>query len=195
MTWQEESITLGLRLVVGVTFLRAGLSKIAGRDVFALAVENYRLVGPRASRHIARWLPPVEVLLGGLVLVGVMRIQVALALTALLVAFSAAVVANLAKGREIDCGCFGPAAQKQITWWTVLRNIGLASAALLIATLPSSPLTPGSTASALSVSEAFAIVVATVSMLLAQRLGAESLAARRAVKQLRTVLPAVGLGT
>lgn len=193
--WQEESFTLGLRLVVGVTFLRAGLSKFVSREHFALAVGNYGIVGPQASLYVARWLPPLEVLLGALLVVGVMRTQVSLALTVLLLAFSAAVVTNLAKGRVIDCGCFGPGAQKRITWWTVFRNVGLAAAALLIAALPSSALAPGHPVSALSVGEAFAIVVAAASVLLAERLGVESLAARKTGGRLRAALNPVGLGS
>jgi hypothetical protein len=43
-------------------------------------------------------------------------------LLVLLAAFTAAVMINLIRGREIDCGCFGAGAARPITWATVGRN-------------------------------------------------------------------------
>lgn len=192
--WQDEALALGFRLVLGVTFLRAGLSKLVSREHFALAVTHYGIVGQRVSRHVARWLPPTEVVLGCLLLVGVLQTAVSLTLAALLVVFGGGVVVNLVRGRVIDCGCFGPGAQKRITWWTVLRNVGLAVAALAVAANPSTMLTPGHIATTLSAGEAVAVLVAAVSVLVTERLAAESLAARRAVGRLPVLEPRVAPG-
>src|ERR687887_557597 len=97
------------------------------------AVRNYRLVPERAGELIGRTLPAVEVAAGALLAVGLGVRPVAALLALFLVAFSVAVAVNLLRGRTIDCGCFGPVAEKQITWWTVARNLVLTAAAIVVA--------------------------------------------------------------
>src|SRR5919197_1598335 len=88
----------------------------------------------RAGRRAGRPDPPaVEVAAGALLAVGLGMRPVAALLALFLVAFSVAVAVNLLRGRTIDCGCFGPVAQKQITWWTVPRNVVLTAAAIVVA--------------------------------------------------------------
>jgi uncharacterized membrane protein YphA (DoxX/SURF4 family) len=123
------------RFGLAVVFLLSGLAKLPRRSEFTRAVRNYRLVPDRAGELIGRTLPAVELAAGALLAVGLGVRPVAILLALFLVAFSAAVAVNLLRGRTIDCGCFGPVAQRQITWGTVARNLVLTATAIVVAAI------------------------------------------------------------
>jgi uncharacterized membrane protein YphA (DoxX/SURF4 family) len=117
------------RFGLAVVFLLSGLAKLPRRADFMSAVRNYRLVPDRVGAVVGRTLPPVEVAAGALLALGLGVRPVAALLGGFLVVFSCAAAINLLRGREIDCGCFGPVAERHITWWSVARNVVLAGAA------------------------------------------------------------------
>jgi uncharacterized membrane protein YphA (DoxX/SURF4 family) len=130
------SAVLGLRLLLGLIFLRAGLSKIWNRAAFTQAVQSYRLAPARVSRWIGRWLPMLEATLGILLVLGIEQRLTGWTVSGLLMLFGAAVSVNLVRGRAIDCGCSGGTAPKSITWWTVARNGGLTAMSMSLALFP-----------------------------------------------------------
>ena len=95
------------RFGLGATFVYAAVAKIADPPSFAHEVFNYRILPGVAVNALALWLPWIELLAGIAVLSGFWpRGGVAL-LSAFLVVFIVAISINLARGRAIDCGCFG----------------------------------------------------------------------------------------
>jgi hypothetical protein len=136
-----------LALALGLLLLVAAWHKLAARDAFVAALDDYRLL-PAGLVHPVAWLLPViEATLGLLWLAGVARGNVALATGLLLAAYAAAMAINLRLGRwNIGCGCgFGGAAsgrEQPLSWWLVLRNL-LLIAAVVLAALPSSQRTLG----------------------------------------------------
>jgi putative oxidoreductase len=193
-----EEIALAFRLMLGLVFVRAGLTKIPQGDAFRQAVTNYRLVPERAAQPIARALPFVELTLGGLLLLGIAQAASSFLLAGLLIIFTLAVSVNLLRGRSIDCGCLGAGAPAPITWWTVGRNLVLILAALVIAARPPAvlsfrmPWELPAQSSSLPVGDAFAIVIAVIAALLAERLIMESLRVRRSMLPLAEVTPRDG---
>jgi uncharacterized membrane protein YphA (DoxX/SURF4 family) len=97
------------RLVVAGVFLYAGAMKIADPPGFAHEVFNYKLLPPGAVNVVALWLPWIEVVSGVALLAGFRRKAAAGILGALLLAFLFGLSVNLARGRPVDCGCFGGA--------------------------------------------------------------------------------------
>jgi uncharacterized membrane protein YphA (DoxX/SURF4 family) len=161
-----------------VVFLLSGLAKLPRRAEFAAAVRNYRLVPDRAGEVIGNVLPPVELGAGALLALGLGIRPVAALLALFLLVFSGAVAVNLLRGRTIDCGCFGPVAQRKITWLTVARNgILIAAAAVVVAEGPTAlaldRLLPGTASPELSTSSALALVVATSLAIVAATLAQE----------------------
>jgi len=163
------------RFGLALVFLLSGLAKLPRRREFTQAVRNYRLVPERAGELIGRALPAVEVAAGALLAVGLGVRPVATLLALFLVAFSAAVAVNLLRGRTIDCGCFGPVAQKQITWWTVARNLVLTATAIVVLVvqpsalaldrlLPGTPKADVASGSALALLFATSLAIVTVSL-------------------------------
>ena len=154
------------RFGLAVVFLLSGLAKLPRRAEFVAAVKNYRLVPERAGGVIGKILPPVELGAGALLALGLGIRPVAGLLGLFLLVFSGAVAVNLLRGRTIDCGCFGPVAQRKITWLTVARNgILIAAAAVVVAEGPTAlaldRFVPGTASPELSTSSALALVVAT----------------------------------
>lgn len=120
-----------LRLVVGGAFVIAGGLKIAGPAKFALDVSNYRLVPHDMINLAAILLPWVEVTAGLLVLAGIWLRAAALVITTLTVMFFAVIVSALARGWNIECGCFGTLGGKHIG----LVNLAIDSTLLCLAAL------------------------------------------------------------
>lgn len=127
-----SELIFGFRFILALVFVLAGLAKLSSSSEFLQAVSNYELLPERWVSPVAKWLPWLELTAGLLLGVGILT-TVAFALAAMLLSFSLAVSVNLARGRRIDCGCFGSAAPRRISWGTVGRNLALALLAFLVA--------------------------------------------------------------
>jgi uncharacterized membrane protein YphA (DoxX/SURF4 family) len=105
---------------VGAVFVFAGVQKIlAGPDWL---VQARKLGAPVWAIPSVRW---VELALGCLLIADVASPVVHVATLALLVAFTALLVARLREGVRPPCSCFGSRSAKPISWWNVTRNLGL----------------------------------------------------------------------
>lgn len=117
-TWLPQDTTTAinwlLRLLVGGAFVFAGALKIADPAQFALAVGNYRLVPHELINLVAILVPWVEVLAGLMVLTGIWLRAAALVISSLTVMFAVVIVSALARGLNIECGCFGTVGGKHV---------------------------------------------------------------------------------
>jgi uncharacterized membrane protein YphA (DoxX/SURF4 family) len=127
-----EFTAVGFRFWLAAVFLVAGLSKVGRRREFERAVAGYGLVPAHFAPFIAAALPPLELGGGMLLALGLGVSPAALTLAVLLAIFALAVSANLARGRRIDCGCFGAGIPRTITWRTVARNVTLGAMAVVV---------------------------------------------------------------
>lgn len=157
------------RFSLATAFVLAGLVKIGKREQFETAVRRFGLIPRRYSKAFARWLPVFEAAVGVMLGLGILTPIAASSLGFALLLFTGAVTVNLLKGRKLECGCFGQFA-KPITWFTVLRNLGLlAMAAVVIAVRPRAlsvaPL-GGSTAEGISPQDAIAALVSATLLVL-----------------------------
>ena len=105
-----------LQLVLGMVFVVAGGLKVVNPAQFAVAVGHYRLLPPGLDNLMALTLPGVEVLAGGLLLAGIWRRAAALVIAGLTVIFLGAIISALARGLNIECGCFGTVNGGRIGW-------------------------------------------------------------------------------
>lgn len=129
---------LGLALRGGLALLLASAAshKLRDLEAFRAALGGYKLL-PEASIGIASLvLIAVEIATSAALL---FSSSAGLAAAALLALYSLAIGVNLARGRrEIDCGCFGPAARQPLSAGLVVRNAALIALALACA-LPAAP--------------------------------------------------------
>jgi peroxiredoxin/uncharacterized membrane protein YphA (DoxX/SURF4 family) len=128
-----DALLVALRLGAAVVLLAAGLPKLFDRQGLREAAEA---LGVPAALAVAAGvvLAPLEVVLALGLIVGVTAWWAALGALVLFVAFTAMLVANLARGRRPACHCFGQASAEPISWWSVVRN-GVVLVALAVVVL------------------------------------------------------------
>lgn len=134
----DPALSWVLRIGLALLFAAAAGHKLRDLEAFRAALGDYRLLPARATSLAAVALIAFELASAVLLLVSPRGALVAAALLAL---YTVAIGANLARGRrEIDCGCFGPAARQPLSYGLVARNTGLIALAL-VAALPVAPRT------------------------------------------------------
>jgi uncharacterized membrane protein YphA (DoxX/SURF4 family) len=122
---------LVLRVVLGVIFVYAAWVKLREPwALFAMAIDSYQVLPVWAVELVARVLPWFELLLGILLIAGLWRRVSTAAASLLLVVFFSLMVRALAKGMQIDCGCFGPG--ERLSWITLVRDGALLATSLFL---------------------------------------------------------------
>lgn len=132
----------GAQVILGGLFVYAAITKLADPSTFATSVANFRLVPAAWVPWVAVWVPGIEAVAGGLLVVGRWPRSAALVITAMLMAFTAALSWVLGQGLDIECGCFGESGSVDL--WSVVRNLGLATVSIgLVAVDHVRPTPPG----------------------------------------------------
>lgn len=129
MSGSRSYLTLLLRLALGGIFLYAGVTKIVDPPAFAGSIAAYRLLPYFGNYLLAATLPWLELLCGLLLIVG-HRVRVAAAILLLLnLLFMAAIASTIARGLDIDCGCFRQGGGKTSAWTALWRDLLLVAMA------------------------------------------------------------------
>lgn len=123
-----------LRLFLGAVFIYASYDKILHPKAFAEAVYNYQIL-PEATVNLAALILPWLELLLGLCLVSNLWLPGAtLMSTGLLAVFIGALVFNLSRGLDIQCGCFTTApTDEPANFWTVARDLSFLAVSVYLA--------------------------------------------------------------
>ena len=141
-------LTIRVQLALAALFLAAGIAKIVDPPGFAHEIHNYALLPDAAVNGLALFLPWLEVLTGLALFLGFWRRAAAGIFAVLLLVFIGALSINLARGRPVDCGCFGASkvpkteAQRLSDMKVAIaRDVGMLAMAaqLLLATRRQSP--------------------------------------------------------
>jgi uncharacterized membrane protein YphA (DoxX/SURF4 family) len=120
----NSKIQFLFRLILGAVFIWAGVVKIAAPLDFAQDVANYQFFPEAVSFFLALILPWIEVLCGLLIIAGLMTRSSALILSVLLVGFLGLIVITMARGIDVECGCFGSLGRK-VDFKLLLTDVGL----------------------------------------------------------------------
>ncbi len=124
------------RLIAGGVFVFAGAQKLLDPAAFAQDIANYQAFPYWTWNLAAAIIPVTEVLAGLALIVGVKRRAAAIVLGSLTVAFIGLILSIIIRGIDLNCGCFGEAAEASAVGWPlVLRDLGLL-AAIVVAYLP-----------------------------------------------------------
>jgi uncharacterized membrane protein YphA (DoxX/SURF4 family) len=118
-------LSLFARLILGAIFVYASVDKILHPESFAKAVYNYQILPHTLINATAVVLPWLELILGVFLITGLFREGSVALVTLLLLVFLGAMAFNLARGLDIDCGCFGssgPGTAGVHMGWYVLRD-------------------------------------------------------------------------
>jgi len=119
----REPLSFWIRLILGGVFVLASLDKISYPLAFAKSISNYQILPDQLVNVAAIILPWVELILGSLLIFGIWLPGAITLVNLLLAVFFSALVFNMARGLNVDCGCFthnatdGPA-----TGWYLVRD-------------------------------------------------------------------------
>jgi len=109
------------RLILGGVFVYASLDKILHPSAFAEVVYNYQILPEGLVNLTAIVLPWIELLIGLSLILGVWLHGSILICNLLLLVFFSTLVFNMARGLDIDCGCFtvsvGTSSDGQMLWY------------------------------------------------------------------------------
>ena len=120
---------LGALIVSGV-FVIASVHKLADAEGFSKVILGYQVVPAAFVGWVALFMPWLEISMGLAMLIPQARNAALLMAAGLLILFAALTGWNLLHGVEVPCGCFSNAGGVA-TWWSVARNMMLASVAML----------------------------------------------------------------
>ena len=112
------------RWLLGLIFIVSAIGKIADPAAFADNVAAFRLLPVHAVNIFAIALPWVELLVGLSLLNGVAFRSGALLAGIMNVVFVVAAATAVARGLDIECGCF-TAAKSKVGWALIVRDVAL----------------------------------------------------------------------
>ncbi len=101
-------IRIILRVALGAIFVYAAWLKLREPwQIFAMAVDAYKLLPTWGVTFVARTLPWAELVIGLLLISGFFLRIASIGASALLLGFFTVMVRTYAAGIQADCGCFG----------------------------------------------------------------------------------------
>jgi uncharacterized membrane protein YphA (DoxX/SURF4 family) len=117
------------RLILGGVFAYASFDKILHPYEFAEVVYNYQILPDGLVNLTAILLPWLELLVGLFLILGGWLPGASLICNLLLLVFFSMLVLNIARGLDIDCGCFtvsgGTSSGGQMLWYLFRDSIFL----------------------------------------------------------------------
>jgi uncharacterized membrane protein YphA (DoxX/SURF4 family) len=123
-----------LRAALALLFAAAALHKLRDRRRFEATLGDYRVLPEAIVPAAAAAVPGLELAVAVLLLAPLAVPAAALAGAGLLAVYSAAIAANLARGRRhIDCGCLGGRGREPLSASLLARNGALVAACLVLA--------------------------------------------------------------
>ena len=126
-------VSLILRFVVGGVFIVAGILKVLQPGTFAADIGNYRLLPHEAINLLAITLPPIEIVAGGLLVLGFWKRASALLIAVLMAVFLVAIGQALARGLDVRCGCFGTVEARKVGLMALGQDAALLAMAAWLA--------------------------------------------------------------
>lgn len=94
------------RVILGIIFLAASLGKIADPAGFAEIIKNYQILPEFIINETAVILPFLELILAIMLISGAFLKGSTLISFLILISFTASLIFNMARGLDVNCGCF-----------------------------------------------------------------------------------------
>ena len=134
----SKPVVIACRLLLAAVFIYAAVGKIREPEEFAVLVNGYRILPLWAVNLVAIILPWLELLCAVSLLTGILCKNSALILAVTNLVFFAMVASALARGLDIECGCFTLSkAHSKVGWSHLIIDLSLFFACLPILFSPS----------------------------------------------------------
>ncbi len=121
--------------IIGIIFTSSSVPKLRHPRGFVLTVLEYRVLPPSMAYFYGWILPPLELFVALLLLAGTMVSVAACIIALLIISFIVAIISNIARGRDLDCHCFGMKLRRRIGLPLILQDSVLLGAAVAIVLL------------------------------------------------------------
>jgi len=128
----NKFLLLTIRVFLGFVFIFAAITKVADPEGFSLSIYNYKLMPDILINVLAIALPWIELVAGILLIFGISVKENSAILTGLLVVFIIAIAISMARGLDIDCGCFGTVDGSKVGLKKISENVGLLILGLIL---------------------------------------------------------------
>lgn len=119
----NQYLLLLFRIILGLLFIYSGIIKIIDISGFSTSIYNYKLLPDLLINFLAIIIPWIELTAGLLLILGVSIKENAFIINTLLVIFMIAIIINLFRGLDINCGCFGTGNETKIGFTKLIENI------------------------------------------------------------------------
>ena len=169
-----EWLNFAARLVLAVILVVAALAKVSDREGVSRAIRQLLGANEQTAGLVGLALPAVELALALLLIPATTAWGAAVAICALLVAFTAVLARSLRRGEEVECNCFGVLSAGRIGRTTIGRNAALLGLAAFVAATSSTSgrqIGLGSTADAVKESDTNLAVAILGALILLQGVG------------------------
>jgi uncharacterized membrane protein YphA (DoxX/SURF4 family) len=133
-------LSLALRIFLGIVFVVAGAEKLIALKTFGAAISHYEILPESISNILALLFVWTEITVGLLLFAGAAVRGSALVISSMLTIFLIAILSAMARGMDIDCGCFA-GDPVPVGWPKVFEDLGMLVAAIFLIYFPHSYLT------------------------------------------------------
>jgi uncharacterized membrane protein YphA (DoxX/SURF4 family) len=129
---ENKYLLLSIRIFLGFIFIFAAITKVTDPNLFAQSIYNYKLLPDFTINFFAIAFPWIELVAGVLLIFGVSVKENSAILSSLLFVFIIAIIISVARGLDIDCGCFGTVDGAKVGLVKILENVGLLILGLIL---------------------------------------------------------------
>ncbi|MBF0120033.1 MAG: DoxX family membrane protein [Desulfobacterales bacterium] len=128
--WNKKTI-LAVRFILGILFIYASIDKIIHPKAFAQIVYNYQILPDILVNILAIILPWIEIITGIFLILGIWIHGAVLIINLLFLTFIIAIISSLARGLDINCGCFNTK-KGSISLFDILRDLSFFSLSIYL---------------------------------------------------------------
>jgi hypothetical protein len=126
-----------LSVALAIIFIYAAVPKILEVNEFARAIRNYHMLPTWSLNLLALWLPWMELIAGGCMIFRVWERGGNILILGMLIVFTAGIISAVARGLDIDCGCFGRTASQlalahRVGIQKIAENLGMVIISVLL---------------------------------------------------------------
>lgn len=120
------------RLCLGGVFLASAVTKLMDREGTAVSMSRYPFLPSGFGRFIAYTFPYVELLVGGMLILGLFTRYAAVASVGMYILFTILITYDLTRGQNQSCHCFGRLSSEKLTPVAVVRNVLLLALSVVV---------------------------------------------------------------
>lgn len=114
-----------VRLIVGGIFIYSAFTKITDIDYFVKSLYNYRILPEESLNLFAILIPWLELIIGVFLVLGIFVRESAVLGGILMILFIAAIAMAMARGLDIECGCFGTKDGSRVGLLRIIEDLGI----------------------------------------------------------------------